>query len=146
MFYSQDPTITRATTSEASRNTGTDSPREALGPVASRGRFVRLSVKYVDGFKILPGPPPHPPTKKLSHCNSSSNGKRNTKINDKRLTSNVWFLDSCRQVPFLKPMIVHVSFWHWWFCLCVFWQQRPNSKHTLLTILTGYFSKHFSRG
>ena len=30
------------------RNTGTDPSREALGPIASRGRSIRPSVKYVD--------------------------------------------------------------------------------------------------
>ena len=38
------------------RNTGTDTPREAigpLGPIPSLGRSVRPSVKYVDHYKNI---------------------------------------------------------------------------------------------
>ena len=51
------------------RNTGTDPPREAigpLGPVASQGRSIHRSVKYVNDKKTLSGPPTCSPLTEFS--------------------------------------------------------------------------------
>ena len=55
------------------RNTGTDTPREAIGPIASRGKSVRPSVKYVDDNHPPPPPTPPPPPKKKKKKSGSAN-------------------------------------------------------------------------